>query len=89
MIQLSDRQTAQPDTFDAYAIIGTDVSFNVLPFGGDISNNRPHDLGAPNRLNRSTWVKFKPNWNEIYPGRQPVADDQYGYIPFYWCVELQ
>ena len=88
MIQLTGQQRSVPD--GAYAIIGSDVSFNVLPFGGDISNNRPHDLQAPNRLNRSTWVKFKPNWNEIYPGQQPdIQPDMYGYIPFYWCVRFQ
>ena len=70
-----------------YYIIGDDTSFNVLPFGGDISNNRPIDL-RNKRLNRSTWIKFKPNWKEIYPNSVPFDDPEnaYGYIPFYWSV---
>jgi hypothetical protein len=90
MIQLTP-PSERNDSLGAYAIIGDDISFNVLPFGGDVSNNRPLDLNQRDRLNRSTWIKFKPNWKEIYPNNntRPVKDEQYGYIPFYWSVPFR
>ena len=73
---------------DGFRILSNNDRPLVLPFSGDISNNRPKDLSENQRLNHSAWLKIFPDWSNISDvcGNAVPIDTSYNFafIPIYW-----